>query len=298
MLRLSSPRWCALAALVPALAVPATPDLTSALFVRLQAARLEGGLSELKRRADLDAVALERARRIAALPHGRRLALRQSLADSLRVARIEHFARATEHVGLERGHPDPGAAFLATWHSYGGAWEMVTDAGYDAVGLASTVCDDGWFVLVAIFVEEPPAPPDPRVLEQETLRAINQVRLEHGLLALVENPLLSGVARSHSEDMARRHYFDHHSPEGADLVDRIRPTGISYGKLAENIQSSRGVADPASRAVESWLDSKHHRENILAPEFRETGVGVALSDEGVVLFTQMFLAPRSPSARR
>ena len=54
---------------------------------------------------------------------------------------------------------------------------------------------------------------------------------------------------------------------------------------------NRGSEDPFRTAVESWLKSRGHREHLLSPEFQETGIGVAIDDEGAIYFTQLFLAP-------
>jgi hypothetical protein len=48
--------------------------------------------------------------------------------------------------------------------------------------------------------------------------------------------------------------------------------------------------DPAQEAVRRWLASSPHRRNMLAAEFRETGVGVVYAEEtGYYYFTQVFL---------
>ena len=40
------------------------------------------------------------------------------------------------------------------------------------------------------------------------------------------------------------------------------------------------------------MNSKHHRDNILKPEFTEVGFGIVRSDKGVIYFTQLFGTPR------
>jgi uncharacterized protein YkwD len=43
--------------------------------------------------------------------------------------------------------------------------------------------------------------------------------------------------------------------------------------------------------VEGWLESPGHRENLLDAAVRETGVGIAVDDDGALYFTQLFLDP-------
>ena len=52
----------------------------------------------------------------------------------------------------------------------------------------------------------------------------------------------------------------------------------------------------AKRAVDWWMNSEHHRANILSPNFVDLGVGVAFGN-GHVLITQDFGAPVRPSGR-
>ena len=52
---------------------------------------------------------------------------------------------------------------------------------------------------------------------------------------------------------------------------------------------SKGHDDPVNMAVESWMGSKGHRKNILDGGFRQTAVGVAVTEDGTFYFTQLFL---------
>ena len=111
---------------------------------------------------------------------------------------------------------------------------------------------------------------------------------------LTERSRLTEVARAHSEDMVRRGYFSHVSPEGKDVADRVRADGLRYRRVAENIQMSRGARDTAQSAVDSWMNSEPHRGSILDPGFVETGVGVAVAEDGEIYFTQVFMTPPEP----
>ena len=44
----------------------------------------------------------------------------------------------------------------------------------------------------------------------------------------------------------------------------------------------------ASEAVVAWVNSPSHWEDIFAREYTESGVGVAITDEGEVYVTQNF----------
>ena len=115
---------------------------------------------------------------------------------------------------------------------------------------------------------------------------INRHRASRGCAPLVWSEGAARAARLHSEDMARRGFFSHTSPEGALPWDRLRAQGLSYTRAAENI--ARTGAGPHD-AVRGWINSAGHRANIENCQFTHTGVGVAGSH-----WTQLFFTPRSP----
>jgi len=278
---------------LPAAAGPVDAGTGGRVLQTLQSARREAGVPPLARRLDLDAVARERAEQLAALPQSRRLAHRgEAVGHHLRRVGIE-YRRVALHVDFNRGYTDPAAGFVTSWTGYRKSWELAMEADFDGIGMATAKASDGWIVLVAVLVEERPAipRPDPPVLEVSTVEAVNRVRAEHGLEQLTVNPVLVEIARDHSRDMVRRGYFDHRSPAGDYVQDRVQRRSIAYSRIGENLHMSRRIADPVRTAVESWLKSRSHRKLLLSPEFRETGIGVAVDDEGAVYFTQLFLTP-------
>ena len=59
--------------------------------------------------------------------------------------------------------------------------------------------------------------------------------------------------------------------------------------LGENIAYNQGYSDPTAFAVERWMVSEKHRENILNGEFTHAGIGIAHASDGRVFFTQVFM---------
>jgi uncharacterized protein YkwD len=113
-------------------------------------------------------------------------------------------------------------------------------------------------------------------LEQQLLAAINEVRSEHGLTALRSNPGLAAAARAHSLSMAERGFFRHSSYDGADFWRRLQavyaPQSGRWWGVGENILWwSPGLS--SGQALEMWLRSPPHRKNLLAPTWREIGIG-------------------------
>jgi uncharacterized protein YkwD len=126
-------------------------------------------------------------------------------------------------------------------------------------------------------------------LETQLHAAVNAVRARHHLIPLQRSPELDQVAIRHSLDMARRNYMSHHSPEGSNPVDRIAQSGLSgYTLAAENLGKTNR-RDPNREIVDSWLASPDHRRNLLTPPFNTTGIGIAISPDGSLIYTQVYI---------
>lgn len=108
---------------------------------------------------------------------------------------------------------------------------------------------------------------------------VNRERDRRGKRPLSDSAQLSSAASRHSRDMVARGYFDHDSPGGHDMVDRVIAahwaSRHSAWRLGENI--AWGAEDYATprRIVALWMGSPGHRDNILDGRFREAGTGVA-----------------------
>ncbi len=121
------------------------------------------------------------------------------------------------------------------------------------------------------------------------LKAVNRAREEAGLRPVAGNPQLDAAAQAHAEDMLRRSYYSHQSPQGTNTTQRVRVAGYRpQGPMAENI--AKGLFDP-EEVVERWLASPGHRKNILLRRVRYVGLGVAFGDNDhgfEVLWAQVF----------
>lgn len=126
-------------------------------------------------------------------------------------------------------------------------------------------------------------------LEDALYEAINEVRATEGLIALRRDANVDRVARAHSRDMVARGYFAHETPEGLTPPDRLKRGGVTNISLAgENVGlTNRG--DPNREIVAGWLASPIHRQNLLAPMFNATGIGVARAADGTFFYTQLYV---------
>ena len=123
-------------------------------------------------------------------------------------------------------------------------------------------------------------------LETSTHEQINAYRVEQGLAPLTLDPIIGESARGHSEDMLSGSVdFGH---DGFDQrVEWIADT-IAYVSAGENVAWNQGYDDPVGVAVQGWIDSPPHHENMVG-DYDLTGIGVATGPEGRVYFTQIFV---------
>lgn len=131
--------------------------------------------------------------------------------------------------------------------------------------------------------------PIPTGIEQQVFNLINQHRVSIGLSEFVWNDIIANQCRNHSQNMADGSVpFGH---EGfSERVDTIR-NHINLSTAAENVACNVGYSDPASIAVNGWLNSQGHRENIEG-DYNLTGVGISVASDSTYYFTQIFINER------
>ena len=128
-------------------------------------------------------------------------------------------------------------------------------------------------------------------IERRAFDMTNTVRLQKHLAPLTWDPELCRMARHHSENMVRRGFFSHETPDGLHLKDRAHAAGIVHFQvLGENIAYNQGFDDPGAFTVGRWMLSPGHRANILSPEFHQSAIGVFVAPDGTVYLTQEFIA--------
>ncbi len=128
-------------------------------------------------------------------------------------------------------------------------------------------------------------------MEQRVFALVNETRAKQGLTRLAWDEKAAQMARRHAANMALACFFNHIDPQGRDTVARAGEAGLrGWRALSENIAYNKGYDQPADFAVERWLLSAKHHDNIVLPMFTHTAVGVALAADGRIYFTQVFLA--------
>ena len=120
--------------------------------------------------------------------------------------------------------------------------------------------------------------------EEAMIALVNKERNAAGFSTLTFDSKLREVARFHSEDMFKRGYFSHYSPEGKSVADRAEQFNINYTVIGENL----AYAPSLELAHKGLMNSPGHKANILSPDFNKIGIGIL--DGGIYgkMFTQVF----------
>jgi len=126
---------------------------------------------------------------------------------------------------------------------------------------------------------------DTSAQEAKLIASINQVRQKHNLNSLKTWKTLSYYAKEHSRKMANGSVkFGHAGFEAR--ANNIQKTSPCYS-VGENVAYCYLIDDPLKKSVEMWMESPHHRDNILG-DYNETGMGIAYDTEGRCYITQLF----------
>src|SRR4051795_8572549 len=113
-----------------------------------------------------------------------------------------------------------------------------------------------------------------------TLCLINEQRAAAALPPLSRDAALNAASEAYAQLMVDESFFGHVAPDGASLTDRLAAANYlprdSDWIIGENVAwAAEPVAAP--RAINAaWMASPGHRANILARDFRQIGVGIAI----------------------
>jgi uncharacterized protein YkwD len=119
-----------------------------------------------------------------------------------------------------------------------------------------------------------------QALDAGVLVQLNAIRTAHGLVPLKLNATLTAAAQGHSAQMLDDGYFAHESADGSPFWKRLTAySSFSHGawSVGENLLwSSPDVG--AVHALQLWMASPEHRQNILTARWREIGIAAIHAD--------------------
>jgi hypothetical protein len=131
----------------------------------------------------------------------------------------------------------------------------------------------------------------------EVIRLTNEKRAQNGVGTLQYNPYLTQAAQAKANHMLALDYWAHIAPDGTEPWKFFTDAGYRYRYAGENL--ARDFTNPSS-AVDAWMASPTHRENLLSSKYQEIGVAVVEGDLAGVdttIIVQLFGTPLVDTVR-
>lgn len=128
-------------------------------------------------------------------------------------------------------------------------------------------------------------------LTSAVLDATNAERVRAGLSPVTNNSQLAFAAQLQADQCARAGRIEHVLVDAQypRPEDRIVAAGYSWAQYGENLAVGYETSEAA---VQGWMASPGHRDNILHAAFTEIGVAVATDAAGRAYYIQVFGRPR------
>jgi uncharacterized protein YkwD len=125
----------------------------------------------------------------------------------------------------------------------------------------------------------------------EVINLTNKERAQNGFLPLTYNEKLTQAAKAKGEHMLANQYWAHVAPDGTEPWKFFLDAGYQYKYAGENL--ARDFSSAAS-AVDAWMASPSHKDNLLSPKYTDIGVAVVegqLDGVDTTIIVQLFGKP-------
>ncbi len=135
------------------------------------------------------------------------------------------------------------------------------------------------------------------ISSENIIRLTNASRAEYGLSSVYADDALTLAAQAKAEDMIKNQYFSHISPGGSTPWDFMANQKYNYIIAGENLALNFYSAEGVRKA---WMNSAGHKSNILNPDFKNIGIGIAegkYHGKDAIFVVQMFGTPTAQSIK-
>jgi hypothetical protein len=112
------------------------------------------------------------------------------------------------------------------------------------------------------------------VAEQYLFNAANAERRARGVAPLQWDDSLYRAAWLHAREMAERESISHQYAGEPELAERAQTSGAHFSVVAENVAE----APTALMIHQGWMESEHHRDNLLDPRLDRIAISVLVRD--------------------
>ena len=151
-------------------------------------------------------------------------------------------------------------------------------------------------LLMLVAMTAAAVEPSNEITAENVLRLMNDYRAEEGLAPLHADMLLVAAAGDRMHHMEDESFWSHESPDGLSPFHWLRQRQYPYRAAGENLAYG---FETARLLVQSWMESRGHRANILSPNYEDCGIaiidgstlGPATGKSVVVMFGSKSAAP-------
>jgi hypothetical protein len=143
-------------------------------------------------------------------------------------------------------------------------------------------------LILVLFLIYPNPAQFSTITTNRIVELTNKERIAQGLPELKRNSVLDLTAKLKAEDMLKNNYFAHTSPDGIKPWHWFKEAGYNYTFAGENLAMNFIEAEDAMQA---WMKSPSHKENIMSKNYEDIGVAVVVGQlEGyqTTLVVQVF----------
>jgi uncharacterized protein YkwD len=149
--------------------------------------------------------------------------------------------------------------------------------------LTTALTQMGYVLSVALILASSAHPQQGSGGERRLFALINQERVKAGLPPLQYDERLGRAAQKHTQVMIQNDSLSHQFDGEEPLQLRLSDEHIRCDHDGENIALDSNL----EVAHTMLMQSPHHRENILGPQFNAVGIGIVRSDE-LIYITEDF----------
>ncbi len=147
------------------------------------------------------------------------------------------------------------------------------------------------FFVLAMFALTIPARADATSpVQDDLLRLTNSVRQEHSLRELRRDAGLERIAVQRARILLHRESITHLTVGNETLLKR-------FDRLGENLAAGQRFSGDV---VQAWMDSPHHRQNLLNRTFNRAGIAAvrgAFQGHPTTIVVQIMGRGKTPSAQ-
>ena len=180
--------------------------------------------------------------------------------------------------GVLKASAQPSAVYGGTQHSHAAASKISLLPGLPSISIGGDglyAKHDPWQAYLADEKTCPGGEQLDAPLRQQAntmVCLVNYARRRRGLGPVVTVAYLNQAAAAKAERIARCRDFDHDAC-GTDAAADVRSLGYR-GAWGENLFIAGGPYGAPRPALDGWLNSPGHRENLFRPEWRSQGIAV------------------------